>query len=281
MTKDIISLKTRTEFQDHFAGWSTLAKISDIFDSAHIDCDSSFIPNTTGQRRSLVRQYEHSLDLTKPKDARKLLDVYELIMIELSWLEADEYQGVSARKELERLRAWIKRDGFDFADGRVVAIDGHNMLDGLGKVSEPFDSPHLRKQIRRMQDSVEQDPWLAIGTAKELVETTCKTILEELGVEIPKKAEIKDLVKLVREELKLTPDDILEAAKASSTIKKMLSNLGTIAQGLAELRNPYGTGHGPTGNAKGLSPRHARLAIGSAAVLATFLLETYEERGTR
>ena len=58
----------------------------------------------------------------------------------------------------------------------------------------------------------------------------------------------------------------------------MLSNLGTIAQGLAELRNPYGTGHGPTGNAKGLSPRHARLATGSAAVLATFLLETYEER---
>lgn len=60
-----------------------------------------------------------------------------------------------------------------------------------------------------------------------------------------------------------------------------MSNLGTIAQGLGELRNLYGTGHGRTGATRGLKPRHARLAVGSAATLATFLLETHEERSQK
>lgn len=61
-------------------------------------------------------------------------------------------------------------------------------------------------------------------------------------------------------------------------MRRLLGNLGNVAQGLAELRNLYGTGHGRTGSAKGLSARHARLAVGSAGTLATFLLETHEER---
>jgi hypothetical protein len=53
-----------------------------------------------------------------------------------------------------------------------------------------------------------------------------------------------------------------------------LSNLGTIGNGLAELRGLYGTGHGKTAE---LSARHAKLAVGAAATLATFLFETHKE----
>lgn len=61
----------------------------------------------------------------------------------------------------------------------------------------------------------------------------------------------------------------------------MLSNLGTIIQGSAELRNAYGTGHGKSkSQAKsGLTPRHARLAVCAAATLGVFLFETHEARG--
>jgi len=54
-------------------------------------------------------------------------------------------------------------------------------------------------------------------------------------------------------------------------MRRLLGNLGSVAQGLVELRNLYGTGHGKTGSAKGLSSRHARLTMGTAATLATFL----------
>src|SRR3974377_767636 len=46
-----------------------------------------------------------------------------------------------------------------------------------------------------------------------------------------------ELCREARKELKLTPDDISNANKAADTVKRLLSNLATIVQGLAELRN--------------------------------------------
>ncbi|MHB8563830.1 MAG: abortive infection family protein, partial [Acidiferrobacteraceae bacterium] len=122
------------------------------------------------------------------------------------------------------------------------------------------------------------DPGLAIGTAKELVETCCKTILRERGIEFSKSADLPELVKLTSKELELTPHDIAEKTKASDTIKRLLSNLATITQGIAELRNQYGTGHGKAAGAKGLQSRHAKLAVGAASTLAVFLSETHAAR---
>src|SRR5712692_9311683 len=124
-----------------------------------------------------------------------------------------------------------------------------------------------------MEAAVVNDPALAIGTAKELVESCCKTILEARGVTVPPGADIPQLVKLTSRELELTPDDIPDKAKAADTIKRLLSNLATITQGVAELRNHYGTGHGKQANTKGLSSRHAKLAVGAASTLAVFLAE--------
>jgi hypothetical protein len=129
-----------------------------------------------------------------------------------------------------------------------------------------------------MEASVLNDPDLAIGTAKELIETCCKSILHERGVDIPGSADLPQLVKLTSKELQLTPADIPDAAKASDTIKRLLSNLATITQGITELRNQYGTGHGKVGTSKGLTTRHAKLAVGAASTLAVFLAETHQVR---
>ena len=57
-----------------------------------------------------------------------------------------------------------------------------------------------------------------------------------------------------------------------------MSNLTSVAQGVTELRNLYGSGHGRDGRWKGVKPRHARLTVGAAAALATFLVETHLEQ---
>ncbi|MEO6863875.1 MAG: abortive infection family protein [Gemmatimonadaceae bacterium] len=85
-------------------------------------------------------------------------------------------------------------------------------------------------------------------------------------------------MKETREALKLLPSDIPEEAKDAEAMKRLLGSLGAVAQGLAELRNLYGTGHGRSGKRRGIEPRHARLASGAAAALVTFLLETHWER---
>lgn len=146
------------------------------------------------------------------------------------------------------------------------------------EVLASLDLGYVSQQITRMEAAVSNDPELAIGTAKELIETCCKTILSERGVEIPPRADVTKLVKTTAKELKLTPDDIPDQAKAANSIRRLLSNLASVAQGMAEVRNSYGTGHGRPAGRKGLETRHAQLAVGAATTLAVFLVQTHRSR---
>jgi hypothetical protein len=156
-------------------------------------------------------------------------------------------------------------------------LAGGPSLTPLKEHAKVLNANHLAEQIRRLEASVESDPSLAIGTAKELVETCCKTILAERGKPVTGTPDVSTLTKETLKELKLVPEGIPDAARGADVIKRLLSNLGTIGNGLAELRGLYGTGHGKDGSSKGLSARHAKLAVGAASTLAVFLFETHKE----
>lgn len=193
---------------------------------------------------------------------------------------------------VQQLNQHLENEGFQLVEatrlsGKPVYVGkyiGVHTVPGLNAARELLsgtDASYVAQQITRIEAAVTHDPSLAIGTAKELVETCCKTILTERQVAFTKSAEIPELVKLTAKSLELTPNDIPDKAKAAETIKRLLSNLGSITQGLAELRNQYGTGHGKPAGAKGLTARHAKLAAGAASTLAVFLVETHNERNTQ
>lgn len=145
-------------------------------------------------------------------------------------------------------------------------------------VADALDAAWMQKEIERLENAVDRDPALAIGTAKELVESCCKTVLTKRGVAYSSHADLPTLTKLVSKELRLVPEGITDAAKGADTIKLILRNLAALTQYLAELRSLYGSGHGRDGRHKGLQPRHARLAVGSAVSFIDFVTETYRER---
>ncbi len=289
MALPVISKKTLFELQEHLAGW-TLGQIHGLFESADIPLSEDYEPKTSGQRRSLAAKYLKSVDPSKPEDARKLLKVFELVFLQLeekAEAEAERdmvgqtgFYGQSddTRKTIRRLARWLQRDGFEYEGGRVISTGHVTSFPHLMTITSTADLPYLLQQLERIEGAIDEDPWLAIGTAKEMVETTCKTILTDRGRPFDKDLDLMALFKETRKELRLVPDDIHDQAKASETIKRLLSNLATVVQGLVELRNPYGTGHGPHGRAKGLHTRHARLAAGAASTLALFLLETHREK---
>ncbi len=155
-------------------------------------------------------------------------------------------------------------------------LAGGPSLNAIKEHAKVLNANHLAEQIRRMEASVETDPSLAIGTAKELIETCCKTILAERGKPVSGTPDVSTLTKETLKELKLVPEGIPEAARGADVIKRLLSNLGAIGNGLAELRGLYGTGHGKHGSSTGLSVRHAKLAVGAAATLTVFLFETHK-----
>lgn len=163
-----------------------------------------------------------------------------------------------------------------FAARRRIVGNGP-ALTAAKAVAETLDAEYMTRQITRMEAAIQNDPELAIGTAKEFVETVCKEILRERGKPVVGTPDFPALTKEVLKHLKLVPDGVPEQAKGSEIIKRMLSNLGTIGQGLAELRNLYGTGHGRGGKTQPMMPRHAKLAVGAATTLATFLFETHKE----
>jgi hypothetical protein len=199
---------------------------------------------------------------------------------------------IEAERLCQLYNQYLRNDGFQIVEktrmsgkpvfiGRHVGVGITPALSAARTSLGGTDPGYVAQQITRMEASVLNDPALAIGTAKELVETCCKTILEARSIPFGRSADIPELTKLAVKALELTPDDIPEKSKAVEIIRRLLSNLATITQGVAELRNYYGTGHGKAAGAKGLSSRHAKLAVGAASTLAVFLTETHNERRPR
>jgi len=141
-----------------------------------------------------------------------------------------------------------------------------------------LDTAHLDVYLARINGSVQTDPELAIGSAKELVEGTMKSILLGLNEPFDEKGDdVTALLKKVQKRLDLALDGVDAAKRGTDTIKRTLSNLGQLVVGVFELRNLYGSGHGRT-RRNAVDPRLARLTVGAAGTLCHFLLETYELR---
>jgi len=164
-----------------------------------------------------------------------------------------------------------------FVPQRLQMAGGRSMSRAKS-VADALNAGWMQKEIQRLENAVERDPALAIGTAKDLVESCCKSILALRGVTHSSKADLPELTKLLSRELRLVPEDIPNAAKGAETIKLILRNLTAQTQYLAELRGLYGSGHGRDGKYRGLEPRHARLAVASAVAFIDFVTETYHQR---
>ncbi|AZC91345.1 hypothetical protein C4K29_5066 [Pseudomonas chlororaphis subsp. piscium] len=145
-------------------------------------------------------------------------------------------------------------------------------------VAEALNAGWMAKEIERLENSIDRDPALAIGTAKELIETCCKSILTKRAIPFTKSDDLGDLTKKVAKELQLVPEGITDATKGAENIRLILRNLTQLTNNLAQLRGLYGTGHGRDGQHRGLQPRHARLAVASAVAFIDFVSETFRHR---
>lgn len=144
------------------------------------------------------------------------------------------------------------------------------------ELQEKFSSQYLSKQIELMLKMQSENPTDAIGKAKELIESCCKTILDNKGVAWDKNWDMSKLTGETLSLLNLTPKSIADTDPVSENIKAVLGNLREISTKLAEIRNPYGSGHGKSASFTGLETRHAKLAVGCSITFVTFLWDTYE-----
>lgn len=260
------SARTLGEFEDVCSGLLVLRDIDRVF-------GDSGIPRGTdprdggGQRRTLFRSYVASVNQSQIRQVERLAEA-------LGWIVEMIERGNP--ETFERLRRAAERDGFTYADGRLRAT----------RVAiAPFvavavdDLRAIGDHAVRLHSLANERPTDAIGGAKELVESVCKTVLRLSGEAASgKSADLLDVAKAAMKVLDLVPADVDEAKKGADIVRRCLQQLGAVVASLGELRNLYGSGHGRDGKWKGLSPRHARLAVGAAITVAEFIAETYLDR---
>lgn len=133
----------------------------------------------------------------------------------------------------------------------------------------------IQEHLDRLQRAVNDDLALAIGSAKELIESTAKTVLIERGTAVDERTDLPVLVKEAQQALGLHPSSATLGPDGTEAVRKILGGVSSIAIGVAELRNRgYGTGHGGAGARAGLSKRHAHLAVNAAITWCQLMLDT-------
>lgn len=108
------------------------------------------------------------------------------------------------------------------------------------------DHTALLDHLDAIGRDITKDPAGAIASAKELVETTYKLILDRRAVEYGTKDDLPALYKKVASELALDKQSVPDSVKGSEAAHKVLGAMNTAVFGLAELRNRIGRGHGRT-----------------------------------
>lgn len=118
-----------------------------------------------------------------------------------------------------------------------------------------------------------------IGASKELCEAFAKAYLQAFREPFGPEDDLPRLAGRVRGVMTRRaqgPGDV-----APGTLKRILGGLGGMVQGVAEMRNTVGTGHGRPVPPQGLTPAMANLAAESATVFCLFLARTFLEDARR
>lgn len=223
--------------------------------------------------KSLTAYISMASDSETIKLFKDLLDYYEAnFESEYNEKTTEGYGYPSFNAEYSRLYTKCKEIiGRVLPNVSPLAPEAYNL-------KEKFSSEYLSMQIDLMLTMQSTNPTEAIGKAKELIESCCKTILEDNKIEWSKKWDIGQLTGETFKLLKLMPKGIPDTVPAAKEVKSILGNLRAIVTSIAELRNPYGSGHGKSAAYKGLEERHAKLAVGSSITLVGFLWDTHERR---
>lgn len=266
------SKRTLRELGDVLSDFSTLTPIAHLFDDLGIpypppDVAEEAVRGITGQRRGLVAQYVASLDIRLPEDQRRLLRVFDEVLGDVL-AESNEYTD-KARSRLLRLLA---NDGF------TPGADGHLRPSSTQRVDLPLDEIDdidvLNEHLDRIDREIADDPAGAISAVKALIESTAKIVLRETAGSHAQNAKFNVVIADAQKALGLMAGRLGPDKAGDESVKKILDGLYKVAVGIDELRNRYGRDHGRAEALRGITERHARLAVHSGTAYCRFLLDT-------
>jgi hypothetical protein len=263
--KDLISASARGQFRQLMTD-STVAAIGAAFQDAGFAPNPDCTYDDSSVRRTHTQEYLEAVDWTDPDHVDRACRAFERLLT--GWPEGAEVTAFYNA---------LRRDGcvVDYpGTGMITPPADRGPLRPWRSLSSLTDPAAIQQQLDRLQRAVIDDPALAIGTAKELIESTAKCVLLERGRPVNDKDDLPALARAAQEALGLHPSNAMPGPDGSDAVRKILGAVTTIANSLAELRNLYGTGHGSSSVRVGLRARHAHLAVHAATTWCQLVLDT-------
>lgn len=271
-SKELVPAGIRVVVRDMTSG-IVLRDIRSMWESEGFPEPSSVEP-IAGERVSLYEAYIRQVDWTSHAQVERALRVFQETLLEVweGWLE--EYSA-NRDREFGKLTRKIEAAGLEVSDKWLIQLPPSLEIspDDLKGISDPGQIyVHLDRMSRALRDS---DPESVIGQAKELIETTAKLILKERNVEFDPKLEMRPLLRKAQRSVGLSDGNQKLGPDRLQAVRQILNGASNVALGLVELRNSYGTGHGPGSLRSGLEQRHAELTVNAARLWCDMVLATY------
>jgi hypothetical protein len=146
----------------------------------------------------------------------------------------------------------------------------------LQQVLKDRDLAAVDKEFERSLVHVESDSPAAITAACAILESLFKIYIEENQLDMPRKESLQPLWQIASKHIGFDPASVVD-----DDVKKILSGMTSVVDGIGSLRTHAGTAHGRSNRAYRIQARHARLAIHASHTLVGFFLETWDERKRR
>ena len=174
----------------------------------------------------------------------------------------------------QKVRDVLARFGLSYhTGGRILGTKAGVSTRSLESILRAGDLQALEVEFDRALSTIESDPAAAVTAACSSIESLCRVYIEDEDLVMPADQSIKPLWKAVQSNLGLDPSQV-----ADDDLKRVLSGLTSIVDGLGAFRTHVGSAHGRGRVSYKPSPRHARLVVHSAHTLSVFVLETWDAR---
>lgn len=173
----------------------------------------------------------------------------------------------------QRLAGVLERAGLRYVPGGKISGSLAAPSATLADLIRGRDLGAINHEFERAYENVDLDPREAVSAACNILESVCKTYIEDEGLEMPKKQDLQPVWTVVRQDLGLEPGRLTDR-----DLQEVLSGLFAVVHGIGALRTHGSSAHGEGRRSYKLEGRHARLAIHSAHTVALFIIETWDKK---
>lgn len=241
-------------------------------------------PITTGSNKETkCRAYLEAADLHLADPFPVVAGtLQELLDVEyprrLAFNSSDEELAIA--KYVDLLQAALEKAGLRYEKGALIMVGSKvpaPSAKALRDVLRGGDYSSIEEEFQKAEASIQNDPREAVRAACAQIESLFKLYIEETpGLELPAKQDLGGLWNIIRKSFNLDA-----SAVEDQDLKKVITGLGSIVDGIGALRTHASTAHGKGRKQYRIEPRHARLAVYSAHTLALYILETWTKQASK